>query len=67
MIGNQLIAEVDPLHSGLTCVTAEAPAAQQVAESPPEVCIESVDDWVHRGVGPAKPHEDVEGGLANAG
>lgn len=47
VIGNQLIAEVDPLHTGSGCATAEAFAAQQVAESPPEICIESIDNWVH--------------------
>lgn len=47
VIGNQLIAEVDPLHSRSGCATAEAPAAQQVAESPPEICVESIDHWIY--------------------
>lgn len=47
VIGNQLIAEVDPLHRGFGSATAAAPAAQEVAESPPEVCIESIDHWIH--------------------
>lgn len=46
---------------------AEAVAAQQGGESPAEVCVEGVDDRVERGVGPAEPHEDVEGGGADAG
>lgn len=65
VIGNQLIAEVDPLHRGFGCATAAALAAQEVAESPPEVCVESIDHWIHWRVGPAKPHKDVEGGLSN--
>lgn len=65
VIGNQLIAIVDPLHRGFRCATAAAPAAQEIAESPPEVCIESIDDWIHWRVSPAKPHKDVEGGLAD--
>lgn len=47
MIGNQLIAEVDPLHRRFGCATAAAPAAQEIAKSPPEVRVESIDHWIH--------------------
>lgn len=65
VVGDQLIAEIDSLHCSPGGAAAERLAAQQVAESPTEVCIESVDHRVHRGVGPAKPHKDIEGGLAD--
>lgn len=45
--GNKLIAEIDPLYSRSGCATAESPAAQEVAESTPEVCVESIDHWIH--------------------
>lgn len=47
VIGDQLVAEVDPLHRGSGCDTAEALTAQEVAESSPELCVESIDHWIH--------------------
>lgn len=42
-------------------------ATQQAPERPLEVYVESIDHWVDGGVGPAKPHENIEDGLADAG
>lgn len=47
VVGDQLITEVDSLYCSPGGAAAEGLAAQQVAESPTEVCIESIDDWVH--------------------
>ena len=63
VIRNQLVAEVHRLHRG---AGAEPVAAQDGGEGLPEVRVEGVDDGVQGGVGPAEPHEDAEGGVADA-
>lgn len=63
VVGNQLVAEIHRLHRGRG---AELTAAQNGGKGLPEVCVEGVNDRVQGRVGPAEPHEDIEGGVADA-
>lgn len=63
--GAHVVVDADNLYG--VAPGAQPVAAQEDGEGLAEVSIEGIDDGVEGGVGPAKPHKDIEGGGADTG